>query len=177
MHRTVRDQAEPAAATSAMQIACSAASTPGGATVELDGKKAIITGGGRGIGRGIVERFLAEGASLVVLQRSPLEAPLAEQPDVTGIEADLSDPAVLREVVDQAAQQLGGVDVLVNNAGVMFECELEELEPAQWQLMAALNLQAPLFLAQAVVPHMRRRGTAAPAGSGPPSAAIGQAPA
>ena len=126
--------------------------------MQLDGKKAIVTGGGRGIGRGIVERFLAEGAAVAVMQRSPLEEPLAKHPDVTGIEADLSDPAVLPEAVDQAAQQLGGVDVLVNNAGVMFERELEELEPAEWQLMAALNLQAPLFLAQAVLPYMRRRG-------------------
>src|SRR5690625_7921636 len=92
------------------------------------------------------------------MQRSPLGEPLAKHPDVTGIEPALSDPAVLPEAVDQAAQQLGGVDVLVNNAGVMFERELEELEPAEWQLMAALNLQAPLFLAQAVLPHMRRRG-------------------
>lgn len=126
--------------------------------MQLDGKKAIVTGGGRGIGRGIVERFLAEGASVAILQRSPLDNELAQQPRVTWIEIDLADYTRIRGVVDYTAQQLNGLDVLVNNAGIMFERELEELEPAEWQLMAALNLQAPLFLAQAAVPHMRERG-------------------
>jgi len=126
--------------------------------MQLPDKAAIVTGGGRGIGRGIVDRFLAEGASVAVLQRSALDETLAADPRVVGIEVDLSDPALLHRAVDRAVEHVGGLDVLVNNAGIMFERDLEELQPQEWQLMAALNLQAPLFLAQAAVPHLRRRG-------------------
>lgn len=126
--------------------------------MQLEGKTAIVTGGGRGIGRGIVEKFLAEGAAVAVIQRSPLDQALAEHPQVHAITADLADPSALRGMVDEAAELLDGLDVLVNNAGLMFERELEELTAQEWQLMVALNLQAPLFLAQAALPHMRRRG-------------------
>ena len=126
--------------------------------MQLEGKTAIVTGGGRGIGRGIVEKFLAEGAAVAVIQRSPLDQALAEHPQVHAITADLADPSALRGTVDEAAELLDGLDVLVNNAGLMFERELEELTAQEWQLMVALNLQAPLFLAQAALPHMRRRG-------------------
>lgn len=126
--------------------------------MQLDGKIAIVTGGGRGIGRGITDRFLEEGATVAVLQRSPLEPELAEHPRVLGLEADLSEVGGLRRLVDEVADELGGLDILVNNAGVMFERSVEEISPQEWQLMATLNLQTPFFLSQAAVPHLRRRG-------------------
>ena len=126
--------------------------------MELEGKVALVTGGGRGIGRGIVDCFLAEGARVAVAQRRPLDAELAQQAAVAWIEADLSNTSAIPDVVRQVVNQFGYVDVLVNNAGIMFERSVSAIRPEEWDMMIALNLKAPLFLTQAVVPHMRKRG-------------------
>ncbi len=126
--------------------------------MQLEGKAALVTGGGQGIGRGIVECFLKEGAQVAVVQRRPLEPELQKHQAVFGIQADLSDPSTIAPAVQQAVDRLGGIDVLVNNAGIMFERSVSEIQIEEWDRMMALNLRAPLFLAQAVLPHMRRRG-------------------
>jgi meso-butanediol dehydrogenase/(S,S)-butanediol dehydrogenase/diacetyl reductase len=126
--------------------------------MQLEGKIALVTGGGQGIGRGIVDRFLEEGAQVAVVQRRQLDSELEKHPRVLGIQADVSDSSAISRIVEHAAQQLGGIDVLVNNAGIMFERSVSEIQPEEWDLMIAINLRAPLFLAQAALPHMRRRG-------------------
>ena len=124
----------------------------------LHGKIALVTGGGRGIGQGIVNRFLAEGAKVAVLQRRPLEAGLAEHPDVEHFSVDLQNTESIRTTVDEAVAHFGGLDVLVNNAGMMFEASVSDITPEKWDLMMAVNLRAPLFLTQAALPHLRERG-------------------
>lgn len=126
--------------------------------MQLEGRLAVVTGGGRGIGRGIVERFLAEGAQVAIVQRRPLDPELRDRPGVHGLEADLSDASAAREAIDRSAELLGGLDVLVNNAGMMSERAVSEISVEEWDLMLALNLRAPLFLAQAALPHLRERG-------------------
>lgn len=126
--------------------------------MQLTGKLALITGGGQGIGRGIVERFLDEGAEVVIAQRRDVAPELATCPGIHAVHADLGDPRVLRNVVDHAAATLGGLDVLVNNAGFMFERSVAEVTVEEWDAMMAVNLRAPMFLVQAAVPHLRRRG-------------------
>ncbi|MGQ3383171.1 SDR family NAD(P)-dependent oxidoreductase [Glutamicibacter sp. TV12E] len=126
--------------------------------MELAGKTAIITGGGQGIGGGITSRFLEAGARVAVIQRRPLAEPLASQPGVMGVQADLSDPASIPHAVDQATGFLGTIDILVNNAGIMLERSVEDLQLAEWELMMALNLRAPLLMAQALLPHFRGNG-------------------
>lgn len=126
--------------------------------MQLEGKTALVTGGGQGIGRGIVERFLEEGARVAVVQRRPLDAELESHPGVLAIQADVSYTAALSDVVGLAVARFGGLNVLVNNAGIMFERTVEHILPEEWDRMMALNLRTPLFLAQAALPHLRRAG-------------------
>ena len=125
--------------------------------MQLEGKRVIVTGGGQGIGRGIVEAFLDEGARVAVLQRRELASELRDRGAI-GIQADLSDAETIPTAVTHAIERLGTVDVLVNNAGIMFERATEEITVLEWDLMMALNLRAPMFLVQAALPHMRERG-------------------
>lgn len=126
--------------------------------MQLEGKIALITGGGQGIGRGIVERFLEEGAEVAIVQRRPLDTALEKNPGVLGVHADLSTSSALSGAVGRAVEHFGGLDILVNNAGIMFERSVPAIRAEEWDLMMAINLRAPLFLAQAALPHMRRRG-------------------
>lgn len=126
--------------------------------MQLAGKIALVTGGGRGIGRGIVDRYLEEGARVAVVQRGELDAGLGGHPRVVHVRADLSAPGSVDVAVERVAERFGGVDVLVNNAGIMFERTVSEIRPEEWDLMMAVNMRAPLLLSHAVLPHMRRRG-------------------
>jgi NAD(P)-dependent dehydrogenase (short-subunit alcohol dehydrogenase family) len=126
--------------------------------VQLKGKIALVTGGGRGIGRGIVDRFLEEGASVAVVQRQPLDDALTSNPQVVHVQADLSVSSSIATAMQRVVERWGGIDVLVNNAGIMSERTVSEILLEDWELTMAVNLRAPLFLTQAAVPHMRERG-------------------
>jgi NAD(P)-dependent dehydrogenase (short-subunit alcohol dehydrogenase family) len=126
--------------------------------LQLEGKVALVTGGGRGIGRGIVDRYLEEGAQVAVVQRQPLDTALAPHPRVAHVHADLGVSSSIAMAVDRVVERFGGLDILVNNAGIMFERKVSDILLEEWDLMIAVNLRAPLFLTQAALPHMRRRG-------------------
>ena len=124
----------------------------------LENKTALITGGGRGIGRGITEQFLAEGANVVVVQRRNLDEELANHPRVAHISADLGDLNQLPAVIEGTVTHFGGLDILVNNSGVMWERSIAEITPDEWDQMANVNMRAPVFLIQAALPHLQQRG-------------------
>lgn len=126
--------------------------------MRLEGKIAIVTGGGRGIGRGITERFLEAGARVALLQRRESDAELTGRKDVLWAELDMEDVSAFPSAVDSVIERWGGVDVLVNNAGMMTEAGLGTLTVEQWDRVMAVNVRGPAFLAQAVVPVMERRG-------------------
>ena len=126
--------------------------------MELEGKVALVTGGGQGIGRGIVDRFLEEGAQVAVVQRRELGEDLLRHQGVLGIRTDLGDTTAIKAAADHAAGHFGGIDILVNNAGIMFERSVADITVDEWDLMMAVNMRAPLFMAQAALPHMQRRG-------------------
>jgi NAD(P)-dependent dehydrogenase (short-subunit alcohol dehydrogenase family) len=125
--------------------------------MQLEGKIAM-TGGGRVIGRGIVDRFHEEGAQVAVVQRRSLDDALESHPLLIHVHADLSVSSSIATAVERAVDRFGAIDILVNNAGIMFERTVSEISFEEWDLMMAINLRAPLFLAQAVLPHMRVRG-------------------
>lgn len=124
----------------------------------LKGKNVVVTGGGRGIGRGITERLLETGACVLIAQRQALDADLQNHPNVQFIEADLTTMESPNLIARFAQEQLGGIDVLVNNAGFMFEKSIDEMTEQDWDRMMAVNLRAPAFLCKALVPQMRQRG-------------------
>lgn len=126
--------------------------------MQLGGKRAVVTGGGKGIGRGTTERLLEAGARVVIVQRGGLDADLVGRPGLQVIQADLGDTDTLADVVARSAALLGGIDVLVNNAGIMTERTVADITPGEWDLLMALNLRAPMFLVQAALPHLSEGG-------------------
>jgi meso-butanediol dehydrogenase/(S,S)-butanediol dehydrogenase/diacetyl reductase len=137
----------------------------------LEGKVIVITGGGQGIGLGISQAMHAAGAALLVAQRSPLPSDLATQDWVHWVETDLSNSDSYAAVANAAEQTFGKVDVLINNAGFMFEKPLDDLQLEEWNRMIAVNLTAPVFLSKHLLPLLRadkggRRGTCVDPGHG-----------
>ena len=121
----------------------------------LEDKVAVITGGGQGIGLGISQALLAAGASILVAQRSPLPPELADQERLHWIEADLAQTETYASIAGSAKQIFGKVDVLINNAGIMFEKTLDDMQLEEWNRMLAVNLTAPVFLSQQLLPLLR----------------------
>lgn len=121
-------------------------------------KVAIVTGGGRGIGRGITMQLLNAGYQVLVAQRQPLDETLSVDSRVAWVEADLTQHETPYLIAQAAEDMLGGADVLVNNAGLMFEKSLDKMDEEEWDRMMIVNMRAPVFLAKALLPQMRRKG-------------------
>ncbi|WP_165230875.1 3-ketoacyl-ACP reductase [Aquisphaera insulae] len=121
---------------------------------------AVVTGGGRGIGRGIVEELAAARFSLVVNYRDDLESAAAccrqaeslGSPTAIPIRADVSDLVQGRRLIDETIGQLGRIDLWVNNAGVAprVRRDLLEVTPESWDHVVGTNLRGPFFLTQSV---------------------------
>jgi NAD(P)-dependent dehydrogenase (short-subunit alcohol dehydrogenase family) len=132
--------------------------------MRLNEKKVLLTGANGGLGLAMARLFSREGADVALVDREVgrCEA-LAREAEGWGrrplvIAADLSVIDGLGALVERVAAHYGRIDVLVNNAGIVERLELDELTPAMWERTLTLNLEAFLFLVQAVVPHMQRHG-------------------
>jgi NAD(P)-dependent dehydrogenase (short-subunit alcohol dehydrogenase family) len=124
----------------------------------LAGRRILITGAASGIGRATAELFAAEGAAVALLDRN--RAPLAEVAARTGgtaLDADLLDEAAILAAVAHAAAAMGGIDGLVNCAGIAGSMPLEALDRETWDRFLAINLTAPYLLCRAALPHLRER--------------------
>jgi 3-oxoacyl-[acyl-carrier protein] reductase len=125
----------------------------------LDGKVALVTGGGQGIGEAICRRLSAAGARVGVLDRNEVSAGRAAAA-VGGIPlaGDVSNEADIQRTVAELERQAGPIDILVNNAGIVGRSvRLWELERTDLESVMAVNLTAPFLLCRAVVPGMLRR--------------------
>lgn len=119
---------------------------------------AVVTGGGRGIGRAVVERLYADGATVVTCGRGPRPPDLPD--GVRWVRADVSDPADARRIVCAAQTDLGAVTLLVNNAGVQIEKTVVDSTDADWDLLVGTNCRGVFSMCRAVLPQMSEHGGA-----------------
>ncbi|HZN79770.1 MAG TPA: 3-oxoacyl-ACP reductase FabG [Mycobacterium sp.] len=130
----------------------------------LQGRSAIVTGGSKGIGRGIAETFAAVGVNVLVTARNEadLEATasaLAGQPGkVSGLSADVSNPEDCRRVVETAVDRHGGLDIVCANAGIFPSGRLEELTPEDIEQVIAVNFKGTVFIVQAALSALTASG-------------------
>jgi 3-oxoacyl-[acyl-carrier protein] reductase len=127
----------------------------------LDGKVAIITGSGRGIGAAAAKLFASEGASVVVCDLDPApanetaEAIKAAGGKALAVPGDMTDPAFPEQLVAKTLDAFGGLDVIVNNAGYTWDATIHKMTDKQWQAMLDIHVTAPFRLIRAAAPFIR----------------------
>ncbi|MFF7901798.1 SDR family NAD(P)-dependent oxidoreductase [Streptomyces sp. NPDC088817] len=130
--------------------------------VPLSGCAALVTGASSGIGAATARELARQGAAVAVVARRTerLEELAASIRDQGGscavLTADLRDPAQARRAVEEAVGRLARLDVLVNNAGYVAMGPIEESDPADWERMVGLNLDAVLQMSRSALPHLLR---------------------
>ena len=125
----------------------------------LDGKVCLVTGASRGIGLEVGRSLCSEGAQVLFVGRDA--DALVHAADGCGGEylaGDVTDPDVAERIVATCAEQMGGIDVLVNNAGTSFARSLDDLTEEDWQGQWDLHVMAPMRLMRAAAPRMAQRG-------------------
>ncbi len=134
-------------------------------TVRLEGKVALVTGAGRGIGRAITDRLAAEGAAVVV---SDVDLSQAEQAarelaaqgrHALAVRADVSDLRQVQQMFRKTAERFGRLDILVNNAGIIRRGSLENHADADWDLVLAVNLKGTYYCSREAARVMKQQGS------------------
>ncbi|EJB01364.1 hypothetical protein FHX14_000401 [Rhizobium sp. BK619] len=129
----------------------------------LKGKRAIITGGDSGIGRAVAIAYAREGADIVISYLDEDEDAdetkrLVEEAGRKAVlvSGDIQDPALCRQIVETAVKELGGIDILVNNAAHQASFKsIDEISDEEWELTFKVNIHAMFYLTKAAVPHMK----------------------
>lgn len=130
----------------------------------LDGKVAVVTGGGSGIGKGIARGLVQEGASVVLTSRTAnrLEAAAAELAagggTVVAIPADVTDNAQVERLFAATVERFGRLDLLINNAGAFDGGPIDQLSPEAWEKVIAVNLTGPFLCTRAAFRIMKGQG-------------------
>ncbi len=127
----------------------------------LDDKRVLITGGASGIGAATAARFLEEGSAVCVLDRDAKgrEQIQKQLPDLAGtLAADVSNQREVEAAFADAVRLMGGVDVLINNAGISIRHNFLEITPQEWDKVMAVNLTGVFYMAQTAAKHMWERG-------------------
>ncbi|SCY00458.1 tetrahydroxynaphthalene reductase [Streptomyces sp. 136MFCol5.1] len=131
----------------------------------LTGRKALVTGGARGIGAAVARRLAADGADVAINYRSSGDAAEAVAAEITAVgrravalKADVSEPDQIRRLADESAEALGGLDILVSNAGIEYFGKLDDVTPADFDRVFAINARAQFFAVQSAARHMGEGG-------------------
>ncbi|ELY60815.1 3-oxoacyl-ACP reductase family protein [Natronococcus jeotgali] len=131
----------------------------------LEGKSALVTGASRGIGRGIAAAFGREGAAVAVNYRSnedgaaeTVEAIESEGGTAVSVQADVSDEDSVRRLVETVEDEFGGIDVLVNNAGVLEPSTLDEMDVETWDRTVSVDLRGTFLVTRFAIEGMLERG-------------------
>ena len=134
-------------------------------TAVLAGRRAVVTGGSRGIGAEIVRRLAADGAAVAftygssAAEADKLAAEIAADGGTSvAIQADSGDPEQVARAIDETVAQLGGLDILVNNAGVAYIGDVESLTMEQFDRLVAINVKGVFAAIQRAVPHLGNTG-------------------
>jgi 3-oxoacyl-[acyl-carrier protein] reductase len=130
-------------------------------TAVLAGRRAVVTGGSRGIGAEIVRRLAADGAAVAftygssAAEADKLAAEIAADGGTSvAIQADSGDPEQVARAIDETVAQLGGLDILVNNAGVAYIGDVESLTMEQFDRLVAINVKGVFAAIQRALPHL-----------------------
>ncbi len=132
--------------------------------MRLEGKVAVITGGGSGIGRAAAELFAKEGARVVVADykadtgQATAQAIKDAGAEAIFVEVDVSSSAQVQRLVQNALDAFGGIDVLFNNAGVLLFGTALDTQEQEWDWLMSINLTGTFLCSKAVLPHMIERG-------------------
>ena len=144
----------------------------------LEGKRTVVTGAASGIGRAIAERMAAEGARVVVADldgAGAREVAEALGPPALHHEVDVTDPAAVEALVARAVDEWGGLDVLVNNAGIGIAATVDETTDEDWARIMAVSLTGVFHGMRAAVPVMREQGAGAIVNTSSVAALVGVA--
>lgn len=133
--------------------------------MKLEGKVAVITGSGRGLGRASAIALAREGASVLILSRTSSEIKETEETitysggTAVSLKADVSNPEDVGKAVDKAVSTFGGMDILMNNAAIIGPLKnLHDVGEEEWAEVVGINLTGAYMFSRAAVPHMMRRG-------------------
>jgi NAD(P)-dependent dehydrogenase (short-subunit alcohol dehydrogenase family) len=136
---------------------------------EFEGRRALVTGGASGIGAAIAARLSAGGARVAVLDRQ-----VADLADGTvGVQADVTDDAAVRAAVASAIEQLGGLDILINNAGIGAQGGVEDNDDEEWHRILDVNVLGMVRVTRAALPALRKSDAAAIVNTGSIAATAG----
>ena len=131
--------------------------------LSLEGRRAIVTGGTKGIGRAVIDELRGEGVAVAFCARNDEEVRAAEShwrsaggPQIFGSVTDVTDAGAVERFVTEAAKALGGIDILVNNAGAASPGRFESLDDIAWQRDIDTKLFAQIRCTRAVLPHLRK---------------------
>lgn len=132
---------------------------------DLTGKRALVTGGSRGIGAAIAQALADNGADVAFTYQNSAARAEAVKTEIEGrgrksvaIQADSADPAAIARSVSEAVSALGGLDILVNSAGIAHNGFIEDLDVDAYQHLMDVNVRAPVLFAKAAIPHLPAGG-------------------
>ena len=132
--------------------------------MQLQGRVAIVTGGGAGIGKAIVERLAREGAAVAIADRDLESARVladsltAHGGSALAVETDVADSKAVQQMADAVYAKFGRIDILINNAGIRFLNTLLEQTEDEWRRTLDVNLTGPFLCCKAVIPYMLKGG-------------------